>query len=105
MHIYYIHSITDDSGTDTYNVQLRATAAGSTAIDLTQGSSEANHGLQGESATSTATLGSGNKTGQPGWVKRTVGTGGRAGRINYEVLVASSSITTDAGDDLEFPDE
>ena len=103
--VYYIHSITDDDGTNTFNVQLKASADGSTAIELTQGSSEAGHGLQGESATSTATLGSGNKTGQPGWVKRTVGTGGRAGRINYEVLVASSSITTDAGDDIEFPDE
>ena len=26
-----------------------------------------------------------------GWVKRTVGTGGRAGRVHYETLVAASS--------------
>lgn len=41
-----------------------------------------------------------------GWVKRTVGTGARAGRIQYEVLVAMSKngITGDADDDIEFSD-
>lgn len=34
-----------------------------------------------------------------GWVLRTEGTGGRAGRIQTEVLVASKSITGDAADD------
>ena len=48
-------------------------------------------------------LGTGNHT-HAGWVKRTVGTGGRAGRIQYETLVAMSSITSDASDDAEFPD-
>ena len=38
-----------------------------------------------------------------GWVKRTVGTGGRAGRIFNEVLVAIG-ISGDAGDDTLFPD-
>lgn len=38
-----------------------------------------------------------------GWVKRTVGTGGRAGRVQYETLVAMSSIQGDA-EDTEFPD-
>lgn len=33
-----------------------------------------------------------------GWVHRTEGTGGRAGRVQYETLVAMSSITTDATD-------
>src|SRR6056300_143491 len=31
-----------------------------------------------------------------GWVLRKEGTGGRAGRVHYEVLVAASSITGDA---------
>lgn len=31
-----------------------------------------------------------------GWVRETVGTGGRAGRVNYETLVAMGSITGDA---------
>jgi hypothetical protein len=39
-----------------------------------------------------------------GWVRRTVGTGGRAGRVFFETLVASSSITSDANDDTKLPD-
>jgi len=39
-----------------------------------------------------------------GWVKKTVGTGGRAGRVTYETLVAGSSISGDASDDLNAPD-
>jgi hypothetical protein len=39
-----------------------------------------------------------------GWVRRVAGTGGRAGRIQYETLVASGSITGDQGDDTQFPD-
>ena len=38
-----------------------------------------------------------------GWVKRTVGTGGRAGRVHYETLVAASSISGDA-EDIATPD-
>ena len=38
-----------------------------------------------------------------GWVKRTVGTGGRSGRIQYETLVAMSSITGDS-EDVVFED-
>ena len=38
-----------------------------------------------------------------GWVKRTVGTGGRAGRVHYETLVAASSISGDA-EDVATPD-
>ena len=39
-----------------------------------------------------------------GWVLKTEGSGGRAGRVQYETLVASSSITGDAADDSELPD-
>ena len=38
-----------------------------------------------------------------GWVQKTIGTGGRAGRVQYETLVAASSITGDA-EDLVTPD-
>jgi len=38
-----------------------------------------------------------------GWVLRTVGSGGRAGRVMTEVLVAGG-IGTDASDDTTFPD-
>ena len=58
-------------------------------------------------ATATAALGS-PKAGvaHTGWVKRTVGTGQRAGRVQYEVLVAMSKngITGDFADDIQFPD-
>jgi hypothetical protein len=59
-------------------------------------------------ATATASLGSGSSVGthitHPGWVRRTVGTGGRAGRIQYETLVAMGSISGDASDDAVLPD-
>lgn len=38
-----------------------------------------------------------------GWVIRTEGTGGRAGRVSYEVLVAGG-ITSDGSDDTVLPD-
>ena len=47
----------------------------------------------------------GAKVTHPGWVKRRVGSGQRAGRVHYETLVASSTITgTDTADDTEFAD-
>ena len=39
-----------------------------------------------------------------GWVLRTAGTGGRAGRVFYETLVAGSSIQGDAADDTKLPE-
>jgi hypothetical protein len=39
-----------------------------------------------------------------GWVLRKEGTGLRAGRVEYEVLVATGSISTDASDDTNLPD-
>ena len=92
---------------DANTIKLATTAANAAdgvAIDLTAGSSE-NHGLTGVTATVTASRGLGetaidNKREgyHVGWVKRTVGTGGRAGRVHYETLVAASSITGDAED-------
>ena len=59
-------------------------------------------------ATATAILGIGtaaeSQGAHAGWVKKTVGSGGRSGRIQYETLVAVGSITTDAVDDKTFPD-
>lgn len=45
----------------------------------------------------------GGRTSHTGWVLRTTGQGGRAGRIFDEVLVAGG-IGTDASDDAAFPD-
>ena len=60
-----------------------------------------------DQATAVADLGSG--TGgtmltHAGWIRRTVGTGGRAGRIQQEVLVAMGSINGDQSDDIQYPD-
>ena len=70
-----------------------------------------NHGLTGATATAVASLGLGvdgdndsREVAHVGWVKKTVGTGGRAGRVHYETLVAASSISGDAADDIALPD-
>ena len=58
-------------------------------------------------ATAVADLGSGaggTQATQPGWVLRTVGTGGRAGRVQYETLVALANPIGDGSDDLVLPD-
>jgi hypothetical protein len=59
-----------------------------------------------DQATATAALGDSAVGGSAhaGWVRRTVGTGGRAGRVQYETLVAMGSMTGDASDDTVLPD-
>ena len=42
--------------------------------------------------------------GHAGWVLRKQGTGGRAGRVQYETLVAMGSMTSDGSDDNPLPD-
>lgn len=57
--------------------------------------------FQGEAATATAVLsgvGGGAGGAHAGWVLRTVGQGGRAGRVQYETLVAMGSLSGDAED-------
>ena len=80
-------------------VTLNAVAAGGTA-----------HSFTGATAAVTAVRGLGDsgdndsrEVAHIGWVKKTVGTGGRAGRVHYETLVAASSITGDA-EDIATPD-
>lgn len=62
--------------------------------------------LRGITATAAATVGGAQNKGVPhaGWVLRTEGTGGRAGRVQYETLVAMGSISTDGSDDSILPD-
>lgn len=62
--------------------------------------------LTGETATGVVTVGGAKNRGiaHSGWVIRTEGTGGRAGRVQYETLVAMSSIATDGSDDTVLPD-
>lgn len=81
-----------------------STTKGGTAIDLTKGVTETGHSLRGETATAEAVISyAGRGVAHAGWVLRTVGTGGRAGRIQYETLVAMGSMTSD-GEDTVFKD-
>lgn len=45
----------------------------------------------------------GNPVAHAGWHLRTVGSGGRAGRVFYECLVAASSMNSGTSDDTQFP--
>ena len=88
-----------------------ANALAGTKIDLTAVASGGTaHSFTGGTAVATATLGLGqdgdsniSEIAHVGWVKKTVGTGGRAGRVHYETLVAASSISGDA-EDIATPD-
>jgi hypothetical protein len=77
-------------------------------IDLTKGLTETGHSLTGETATATAVLtGRGYTKGaaHTGWVLRTVGEGGRAGRVQYETLVAfGGNFSNDGSDDAILHD-
>ena len=67
--------------------------------------SETGHSLRGETATAVAVLterGYTKGAAHTGWVLRTVGTGGRAGRVQVETLVAMGSMTGDGADDTQF---
>ena len=91
---------------NTTAIQLSATAGGA-AINLTSvgTGAQAGHSVTGTTATGYVVAGGGeNKGATAGWNIRTVGTGGRAGRITYECLVATKNITSDASDDNVLPD-
>lgn len=51
-----------------------------------------------------ARAGANTKMAHAGWNLRIEGTGGRAGRVQYETLVAMSTISNDAADDAVLPD-
>lgn len=82
-------------------VTLSLTKDGS-AIDLTKGLTETGHSLTGETATAVATIsGVSHGAAHSGWVLRTVGQGGRAGRVQYETLVAmGGNLSTDDEDTI-----
>jgi hypothetical protein len=72
-------------------------------IDLTASVSETGHTLTGQTAVVAAILSGVHHSAHAGWVRRTVGTGGRAGRVTFETLVAMGTIAGDAEDDV-LPD-
>jgi hypothetical protein len=82
-------------------VTLSTTLGGDT-IDLTKGLTETGHSLTGQTATAAATIsGVASGAAHTGWVLRTVGQGGRAGRVQYETLVAmGGNLSTDAEDTI-----
>ena len=99
------------SGT-TYYVQFAnvthlalSETSGGSRITLTKGFTETGHTLQGTTATGAAVVGGAQNKGvtHAGWVVRKVGTGNRAGRVQYETLVAMGSMTGDA-EDTVLPD-
>lgn len=105
---YYVSKLTNDTF-KLYDTAANATAAGATGLkDLTGTGNNAQYFIIGDGvrATAIAALGDSTTGGSQhaGWVKRTVGTGGRAGRIQYETLVAMGSISSDQSDDIQFRD-
>lgn len=90
---------------NTTTIKITTTVGGAN-IDLTDTrnpSSAETHTVTGDTATAAAVLSyAGDGVAHTGWNIRTVGTGGRAGRIQYETLVAGG-ITTD-GEDTIFKD-
>lgn len=91
---------------NTTAIQLESSVGGG-AINLASvaAGAQAGHSVTGQTATGYVAVGGGeNKGATAGWNLRTAGTGGRAGRVQYECLVAMRSITTDASDDSILPD-
>jgi hypothetical protein len=101
---YYVIS----SGLTANAFKVSATDGGS-AVDITGTGNNAQYfEIQASTnqATATSSLGDSSTSGtaHAGWVLRTVGTGGRAGRVNYETLVAMGTIAGDQADDTQFKD-
>jgi len=90
-------------GSNSSGVELSATRGGNSIV-LTPGVSQTGHSLTGVTATAEAVLSyAGRGVPHAGWVLRTVGSGGRAGRVQYETLIAMGSIAGDS-DDTVFKD-
>jgi hypothetical protein len=84
---------------------------GGAAVDISGTGNNAQYfelnAFESNRATAVADLGfssSGMTAAHAGWVLRTVGTGGRAGRVQTETLVAMGSMSSDASDDTVLPD-
>ncbi len=98
---YYI------SFANTTRVAVSATPGGAN-VDITDARVTATgevHTIQGETATAAAVIGGTQTIGATaGWNLRRVGTGGRAGRVQDECLVAMRTIDTDGSDDTIIHD-
>jgi len=85
---------------NTTGIQLKSSLGNTTAISIvpSQVSEGAGQKLTGQTATVEAVLAKADAGFHAGWVVRTVGSGGRAGRVQYETLVAMGSMTSDNED-------
>lgn len=92
---------------NTTAIALSATSGGAN-IDITDDRTDDPgevHTVTGDTATGYVVVGGAKNTGvaHAGWVVRTEGTGGRAGRVSYETLVAMGSMTSDGSEDNILP--
>lgn len=100
-------------------IKLAATSGGANIIitDTRTSGAQETHTFRGDTAAGYVTVGGTmNGVAHAGWVLRTEGTGGRAGRVQYETLVAMGSLgaqtaaygtaaaVSDASDDTILPD-
>jgi len=91
--VYFV-SLSNSTG-----IQLTSNLGNTTPISLIPTAvSETGQKLTGQTATAEAVLARAHASFHAGWVVRTVGSGGRAGRVQYETLVAMGSMTGDAED-------
>ena len=89
---------------NTTAVQLAATPGGG-AINLASvtAGAQAGHFLKGETAAAVAVMGGAKDRATAGWNLRRVGSGGRAGRVSFEPLVAMRSLNNGTDDDTILP--
>lgn len=89
----------------TMQVNKATTTANQTALygNVTMGAFVTNAAI-GQFAVDTNEVQANGRIPHSGWVLRKEGTGLRAGRVTYEVLVATGSIATDGSDDTNLPD-
>lgn len=90
-------------------IALSATKGGANIAITSAGYASAVAGgatFLGETATAAAVVGGAQNKGvtHTGWVVRTEGTGGRAGRVQYETLVAGGIVSDNNNDDATLPD-
>lgn len=77
---YTVDVVTGNTGTQAYNIE----PVGVWAVDSTEARAQ-------------------NVNGHAGWILRTVGSGGRAGRVQEETLIAMGSVSSDT-EDIVYPD-
>jgi hypothetical protein len=115
---FTLTTVAGDALTTTAGTLTGLTYVTETVIDISGTGNNAQYfeKVASTAATATAAKGSGatdganslmSKVTHAGWVRRIVGTGGRAGRIQYETLVANGTTAATSGDqadDIQFGD-